>query len=310
MAVDPWTGCDEILIGMYRDAVLADGVIVEVSAAEADSLRRCVVGRPENRTVHGSTIPLATRRLLHHGLFCGPNGKSVLALPRGVSVAQDVLSAGKRLRDRRLEDVAKRLERREGRTKARRNPGTCPCRAMMPNMARKKRSQSIDPTELGDEAEALARKLVAAAPGFSDLADMLYLSVYTDDDGLDEEEACGWVGRYVRGSIDEDPRGAVVLLNVTSPALEAIAVEQRRDEDAGVKPTSTVAHLADTILHELGHALWELLDEEAKASWTESQKSHRWGPEEAFADDFMYLATGRTELMNDGALFREVASTG
>lgn len=178
---------------------------------------------------------------------------------------------------------------------------------MMPNMARKKRPKSIDPTELGDEAEASAKKL-AAAGGFQDLADALYVSVYTDED-LGNDEPYKWVGQYVRGSIDNDHRGAVVLLNVTSHALKVIADEQAKDKEAGLTPTSTVSHLTDTILHELGHALWELLDEEAQASWTESQQAHRWGPEEAFADDFMYLVTGRAELMNDGALFREVASS-
>lgn len=303
MAIDPWTGCDEVLVGMYRDAVLAGGVVVKVSADEADALRRCVVGRPGARSVRGSEVPLFTRRLLHHGLFCGPDGVSVLAIPRGENVAADVRAAGERLRDKRLEAVARRLSRQEGpRSRARRkNPGACPCRGMVRNM-------SIDPDDLGDQAVERARERIRQAGGFDDLADILYVSVYTDDD-LGDDEPYKWVGQYVRGSIDGDQRGAVVLLNVTSHGLAIIAAEQKKDEAAGVTPVTTVDHLADTILHELGHALWELLDEEAKASWTKSQRDHRWGAEEAFADDFMYLMTSRPELMNDGALFREVASS-
>lgn len=158
---------------------------------------------------------------------------------------------------------------------------------------KKAASREVDIAEAG---EMLAKQRIAATPGFSDLADF-YVMVYTNEelDDLDvPKNERNWVGQYSRGSID-GPRGAVVLVNV-----DAHMTQNEID--------SPIEALAGTLCHEMGHALWELVDDESKAAWNESQADHRWGPEEAFADDFMFLVSGRREDMNNEALFMDIAS--
>ena len=131
MPLDPWTGCDELMLGQYRDAVLARGVVVEVSSDEAADIRSYVVGKSGAGSVRGRVIPLSTRRILHHGLFDGPDGRGLLALPwdgSAIDVALDIEAA-----NRNLVSLAKRIKRLapQGR---RRNPptGICPCRQVGP----------------------------------------------------------------------------------------------------------------------------------------------------------------------------------
>lgn len=167
-------------------------------------------------------------------------------------------------------------------------------------MAKKKRTRSTkkskpDSDDVAEAGEALAKQRIAATPGFSDLANF-YVMVYTNEE-LDDLDVPvnerNWVGQYSRGSID-GPRGAVVLVNVDAHMTQS-------------EIDSPVASLADTLCHEMGHALWELVDDESKEAWNASQADHRWGPEEAFADDFMHLVSGRRSDMNNEALFMEIA---
>ncbi len=158
-----------------------------------------------------------------------------------------------------------------------------------------KKAVAQDSVDVAEAGEALAKQRIAAAHGFADLADF-YVMVYTNEelDDLDvPANERNWVGQYSRGSID-GPRGAVVLVNV-----DAHKTQNEID--------SPIASLADTLCHEMGHALWELLDDESRGWWNESQADHRWGPEEAFADDFMHLVSGRRSDMNDEALFMKIA---
>lgn len=80
-----------------------------------------------------------------------------------------------------------------------------------------------------------------------------------------------WVGQYVPGSVDSS-EGARVLL----------AVEAHEG----------VHDMTDTIAHEMGHALWELVDAADQAKWLELAKDERWGALESFADHLMHLVNG------------------
>lgn len=110
--IDPWTNCDEILLGRYRDQVLWSGLVVRLSPTEMSALRSFVVGRPGAERVRGAVIPMSTRRLLHHGLFESEDGRGggVLALPHGdtaLEVARDIATAA----GRPLVDVVSRIRR-------------------------------------------------------------------------------------------------------------------------------------------------------------------------------------------------------
>jgi hypothetical protein len=135
--------------------------------------------------------------------------------------------------------------------------------------------------------------------GFKDMADF-YLSVYTEEEveelyvGKDE-----WVGQYVAGSVDEDPRGIVVLLRPWAHI----------EEDGSIN----WAEIRITILHELGHALWELLDKEAIRRWNAAIKSlpkSRWSSGERFADDFARFINGQKTSMELPELFEEITRNG
>jgi len=143
-----------------------------------------------------------------------------------------------------------------------------------------------------EQAHAAAKQMIASAGGgrFHDLVDFRIM-VYTDEelDDLGEPQNRNWVGQYVAGSID-GPHGATVLLQLD------------RHE--------SLIDMMDTLLHEMGHALWELLDDRSHATWQKNQTSHQWGAEEAFADDFMHLCRGETMEMNNEELFDQITQTG
>ena len=140
-----------------------------------------------------------------------------------------------------------------------------------------------------EKAEALVKRRLAVA-GFGDLAEVLYVMPYTteemDDLGATNRE---WVGQYVAGSVDNDQRGAVVL----------VYLDKHKDEN----------DLAETIAHMLAYALWELLDEESQNEWLKSKpaRSFKHGPKAAFADDFMYFIEPVRHLMRNETLFRKIA---
>lgn len=156
--------------------------------------------------------------------------------------------------------------------------------------------EQADKWTASDQAWKAASNLIRSAANgtFADLADF-HLMVYTDDELRELGHEPGqWVGQYSKGSIDSG-RGATVLLNI-----------DRHEDGVG----SLVRGMTDTILHEMGHALWELLDNKSKRIWNQNQRSHKWGPEEAFADDFMYLCTGETYQMNNEELFMQLTVSG
>ena len=145
-----------------------------------------------------------------------------------------------------------------------------------------------------EQATQAARKMIASVQGggYKDLADF-YVMEYTNEELKDlGEEPGDWVAQYVKGSVDS-PRGTTVLVNTSKH--------------------STVNEMVDTILHEVGHALWELLDQVSQQAWIKALQgllSHRWGPEEQFADDFMYLCTGQTQFMQNEELFIQLTQSG
>ena len=63
--------------------------------------------------------------------------------------------------------------------------------------------------------------------------------------------------------------------------------------------------MADTLVHECGHGLFELLSEESRKAWSELAVGHSLGQEECFADDFMNL-TNQPYLMLYPDLFLSV----
>lgn len=159
----------------------------------------------------------------------------------------------------------------------------------------KKRRKS-DPHESAQRGEKLAKERIRKARGFEDLAHF-YVMVYTneelDDLGVPTEERA-WVGQYAAGSVNEE-RGVTVLVNADA-----------HDIDDAASPDALIA---DTLCHEVGHALWELLDEDDRGAWEQAHADHRWGPEEAFADDFMFFVSGRRDEMSDEDLFLRIASS-
>jgi hypothetical protein len=111
---------------------------------------------------------------------------------------------------------------------------------------------------------------------------------YTDEE-LSQPEYDGddgdWVGQYVSHSIDSD-HGLTVLLGI--------------DKHQGF------ADMVDTICHEVGHGLWELLDGESQAAWDVANEEYRWGSVEAFADTFMHRVRGARRRMESPELFEQI----
>lgn len=134
------------------------------------------------------------------------------------------------------------------------------------------------------EPDQIAKKLLVAA-GFEDLAADLTVLEYSAEElaevGVEGE---GWAGQYVRGSVDSE-HGLTVL--VAAPVHEG--VDDR----------------VDTILHECGHALWELLDPQAQAAWGADDES-----QEVFADNLMHFCTGAHGYMDRKELWVELVQPG
>lgn len=141
------------------------------------------------------------------------------------------------------------------------------------------------------DAEAAARKAraqIKKSKGFSDLLGfkvVTYTASELQEMGFEDVK---WVGQYQAGSVDSK-EGLTVLLNLNAHG----------DRE----------QLADTIRHEVGHGLFELLDEKDRKAWLD-EVIYEFGPEEAFADDFMLLTGGQPNLMTDRRLFLELVRTG
>ena len=139
----------------------------------------------------------------------------------------------------------------------------------------------------------IAKADICKLKNYSDLAGFEVM-IYTDDE-LKElgEESGDWVGQYVKGSVD-DPRGCTILINIDKHA------------DLG--------EMRDTLCHEVGHALWELIDENARSVWLEMYLGNTTSnkvltqrdAEEEFADHFMYAVLGASHLMDFPRLFKEI----
>lgn len=65
--------------------------------------------------------------------------------------------------------------------------------------------------------------------------------------------------------------------------------------------------MARTILHELGHALWELLDEQSRRRWAAQCPND---PEEAFADDASFFFMDEGRKMHSHRLFTAITAPG
>lgn len=127
--------------------------------------------------------------------------------------------------------------------------------------------------------------------GFGDLLNApidfgINVSTYTDEDIAElDETGRDWIGQYLKGSID-NPSGTTVLL----------AIDKH----------NSIEDMTDTILHEVGHALWELINPNDQNIWNEANKDHKYGPEEAFADDFMNYCQGLPLDMNNLEMFEGI----
>lgn len=150
------------------------------------------------------------------------------------------------------------------------------------------RRRHVDKYALFDRAKAAAEAQIRAA-GFGDLlgaSGELYVITYTNEELRELDEPIGeWVGQYVAGSL-EGEHGLTICINI--------------DKHGGVHA------MIETLLHEAGHALWELVDEAGREEYAEEGRYHKWGTEEAFADDFMYLCQGLTDMMRAEEIFRAI----
>jgi hypothetical protein len=155
----------------------------------------------------------------------------------------------------------------------------------------------MDIESAGMKALDLARSIIRSARGYEYLADsrvIFYrkgepLPRYCDEEGHPE-----WNGMYVNGSVYSE-EGPLVFISLKHHHAAAI----KRQVDA----------IAETILHEIGHALWELLDVESRRTWSRDPMvmQNDWGAEEAFAETFMFLITGKKKGMISRKLFRRLS---
>jgi hypothetical protein len=141
-----------------------------------------------------------------------------------------------------------------------------------------------------ERAEQIALERVKAA-GFADvLLNGLVLLKYTDEElvAIDKGQ---WAGMYATQSVDSK-YGLIVGVNI----------DKHEDEQ----------DLADTICHEIGHALWELLDKNSQKMWENADRKlgteeyQPWGAQEAFADTFMHLCNGKIKFMIHPNIFNEI----
>lgn len=143
--------------------------------------------------------------------------------------------------------------------------------------------------------EAIKRKIESdlKIKGFKDFVPF-NLSVYTEDEVA--ELYVGphdWVGQYVAGSIDSG-NGPKVLVRPW----------HHLDDDGKID----WFEFRKTILHELGHGLWELLTKPDQKRWRLAAKKldSRWPATETFADDFARFVNGEKYSMELPDLFSEI----
>lgn len=124
------------------------------------------------------------------------------------------------------------------------------------------------------------------ANGFGDILPLNVIT-YTDEE-INEyynENNQNWVGQYATCSIDSED-GLTVFLAIDKH-------ESHRD-------------MLDTILHEVGHGVWETIDNNGQQEWLETAKDDPHGPHESFADHTMYVLQGLTHLAFHADLFNKL----
>jgi hypothetical protein len=131
------------------------------------------------------------------------------------------------------------------------------------------------------QAERQARRKIIKA-GYADLLVNGFNVVPYENEELRimGEQVGKWAGQYQRNSLENDPNGLTIYIAV--------------DEHPGPYEMLT------TLLHEAGHALWELLDKEAIVEWQHvcADDTSAYDAEETFADDFMWLCLDQKRLMS------------
>jgi phosphoribosyl 1,2-cyclic phosphodiesterase len=140
-----------------------------------------------------------------------------------------------------------------------------------------------------DEASRAAADLIRGHGGFDDLlteaGDGFHVSEYGEED-LDEDDPRDWVGMYVRGSVDGSQGIEILLRPSVHPSQE---------------------ELVKTVLHEVGHGVYDLLDETGRSEWALGRFiKTEYGAEEDFADCFMEAMQGLKPM--DEALLMGIAS--
>ena len=86
-----------------------------------------------------------------------------------------------------------------------------------------------------------------------------------------------WIGMY-RGHSFWNHGKAIISLNLNYP-LEICDIE-------------------DTIFHEIGHAVWDTVDDFHQNEWYQIARYDKYGHKETFADNFMYLMTFEKHFMS------------
>lgn len=135
-----------------------------------------------------------------------------------------------------------------------------------------------------EKAAEEARWQIRKTGGFDDLLDFTiesYNAKELEEMGFRDPK---WLGKYQRGSVDSE-EGLTLYINLDTHTNQN--------------------DLVDTIRHEIGHGLWELIETKDQRKWLEDV-SYDFGPLEAFADDFMWLTVGRKDMMLFKDLFLEV----
>jgi hypothetical protein len=154
----------------------------------------------------------------------------------------------------------------------------------------------MDIESAGIKALDLARKFIRRTSGYEYLADFRVI-FYRKGETLpwkgEEEAHPEWNGMYIHGSVYSE-EGPLILISLKHHHTATVELE--------------VDAIVETMLHEVGHALWDLLDDKSRMTWSRDPMVMQsdWGAEEEFADTFMFLITGKKKYMLSRKLFRRL----
>lgn len=123
-------------------------------------------------------------------------------------------------------------------------------------------------------AVEVVRQLLEKEGHFTDLVNF---SIYWRS-----PKKANWVGMYRKYSIYKGK--ATISININAE-------------------WESLSDVVDTILHELGHALWDTIQPEWQQKWFDAHSQEKWGAEEAFADNLMHFLNENTEDIIDRKLF-------